>query len=181
MKGCIIVAHPDDCLIFGYSLFKTYPQHQWKICYLTYNCTDPRGKEFELFWSRRGVSTQFLGFVDDWHDIENKKISFNESQAKTDIINAIHDQDFVVTHNHLGDYGHIHHVFVNRCVTTHHSNVITFEGPGKGNLVCKLNSVDYVLSEFPMHADIVMSFHANQHQNEYHVPEHVKLILERQV
>lgn len=178
MKAMVMVAHPDDCLIFAYSFIRKYPQHDWSICYLTYSEGDQRAREFATFWNRRNVSTKFLGFVDDWHDIENKKISFNEELAEQAIANAIKDQDFVLTHNYEGDYGHIHHVFVNRCVSRYHGRVITFQGRDKGNEKIKLNSVDYTIEEFPTHADVVMKFHIGEHKNEYSVPDALRSMIE---
>jgi len=178
MKAMVMVAHPDDCLIFAYSFIRKYPQHDWTICYLTYSASDERGREFDTFWRRRNVETKFLGFVDDWHDIENKKISFNEELAEQAIADAIKDQDFVLTHNHAGDYGHIHHVFVNRAVHKHHKNIIVFEGPDAGNEKCVVEQVDYAMDEFPSHASVVVKFHTDGHKNEYNVPDAMRSMIE---
>lgn len=178
MKAMVMVAHPDDCLIFAYSFIRKYPQHDWTICYLTYSAGDERGREFDTFWRRRNVETKFLGFVDDWHDIENKKISFNEELAEQAIADAVKDQDFVLTHNYEGDYGHLHHVFVHNAVVKANEHVITFEGVDKGNEKITLDSVDYTIDEFPTHADVVMKFHVTGHKNEYHVPDAMRKTIE---
>jgi LmbE family N-acetylglucosaminyl deacetylase len=166
MKAICIVAHPDDCVIFAYSFIHAHPEYEWTICYLTYTDTDPRGKEFVTFWNQRNVKTKFLGYVDDWHDIENGRISFDEDRARTDIQLAIADQDIVLTHNAEGDYGHIHHVFVNRA-TSIHPHCITFAGPGQGTVKYTVEPGAYSLDEFPIHRDIVAGFHPNIHANEY--------------
>ena len=173
-----MVAHPDDCVIFAYSFMHHYPKFDWTVCYLTYSATDYRGSEFAAFWHRRGITTKFLEFVDDWHDIENKCISFDQLAADRAIALAIADQDLVLTHNQQGDYGHLHHVFVNCCVTKHFTNTVTFEGPGQGNCVFSLDAGAYSLDEFPQHKNIVEPFHINGHRNEYRVPPTVQSMLE---
>ena len=77
MKAMVMVAHPDDCVIFAYSFMHQYRQLDWTVCYLTYTESDARGHEFAEFWQRRGVATKFLGYVDDYRDIEANKISFD--------------------------------------------------------------------------------------------------------
>jgi hypothetical protein len=166
MKAMVIVAHPDDCVIFAYSFIHNRPEYSWTICYLTYRATDPRGHELAQFWQRRNISTKFLGYRDDWHDIENKKISFDEQSARYDIQQAMADQDLVLTHNEHGDYGHLHHVFVHES-TKNHPHRVTFAGPGQGTIKYVLPSNAYSLDELPLHRDVVESFHPKIHVNEY--------------
>lgn len=166
MKAIAVVAHPDDCVIFAYSYIHNNPQFDWTICYLTYTADNPRGQEFVTFWDKRNIQTKFLGYVDDWHDIENGRISFDEEAAWEDIQKIIAGQDLVLTHSNEGDYGHIHHVFVNRA-TAGHSNRVTFAGPGQGTVKYTIEPGIYSLSEFPMHSDVVAGFHPNIHTNEY--------------
>lgn len=178
MKAMAVVAHPDDCVIFAYSFIHAHPDLDWTICYLTYNAEDYRGKELKAFWDKRGIKTKFLGYVDDWHDIENKKISFDESLAWIDIQSAIKDQDIIVTHDEAGDYGHLHHVFVNRA-TADHPNRIMFAGIGKGNAKFTIPSGVYTLDELPQHGPIIAGFHSTEHANEYFIPDTVKELLNR--
>jgi LmbE family N-acetylglucosaminyl deacetylase len=166
MKAICMVAHPDDCVIFGYSFIHNHPEYQWTICYLTYTANDPRGHEFVNFWNRRNCNTKFLGYVDNWHDIENGHISFNKDSAYADIQLAIADCDLVLTHNAEGDYGHIHHVFVN-WATANHPKLVTFAGPGQGTVKYTIEPGVYSLDEFPLHQEIVAGFHPITHTNEY--------------
>lgn len=166
MKAICMVAHPDDCVIFAYSYIHNNPQYDWTICYLTYTAQDRRGQEFVEFWSKRNIKTKFLGYVDDWHDIENGTISFDEDLAWADIQDAMVGQDLVLTHNAQGDYGHIHHVFVNRATATH-PNIVTFAGPGQGTVKYSIEPGIYSLSELPMHQDVISGFHSVAHTNEY--------------
>ena len=166
MKAVCVVAHPDDCVIFAYSFIHNHPEYQWTICYLTYTAVDPRGQEFVNFWSKRNCKTKFLGYVDDWHDIENKRISFDKDAAQADIQLVIVDYDLVLTHDAEGDYGHIHHVFVNQAAGNH-TNLVTFAGPGQGTVKYTIEPGVYSLDEFPLHRDIVAGFHPITHTNEY--------------
>ena len=177
MKAMVMVAHPDDCVIFAYSLICQYPKLNWTVCYLTYTAADYRGSELAKFWNKRNIKTKFLGYVDDWHDIENEKISFDEMQAKLDIHKAISDQDIVVTRDASGDYGHLHHVFVHNAVVNQHTHIITFAGINKGTDRFIIPNGTYSLDELPEHGKIIAGFHQQEHANEYFIPDSVKELL----
>lgn len=178
MKAMVVVAHPDDCIIFAYSFIHAYPNLDWTVCYLTYEEDDYRGSELKAFWDKRGIKTKFLGYVDDWHDIENKKISFDEESAWIDIQFSIADQDIILTHDEAGDYGHLHHVFVNRA-TANHPNRIMFAGIGKGNARFTIPAGIYSFDELPQHGPVIAGFHRTEHANEYFIPDTVKELLNR--
>ena len=177
LKAMVMVAHPDDCVIFAYSFMHQYPEFDWTVCYLTYTDADARGREFAEFWQRRGVATKFLGYVDDYRDIEANKISFDTATAAEDIRQAIQDQDVVLTHDHRGDYGHLHHVFVNQTVCQNHNRVVCFAGLGQGNVKYSVDPEVYSLDELPLHRNIISTFHMHTHANEYTVNERTKKIL----
>lgn len=166
MKAMALVAHPDDCVIFAYSYIHNHPEHEWTICYLTYCDWQPRAQEFRQFWNRRNIPTIFLGYRDDWHDIENKRISFDEAQARKEIGGIISNYDLILTHNEQGDYGHLHHVFVNQATAGHPYRVI-FAGPGSGTVKYSVEPGCYSLEELPLHRDVIAGFHSNTHTNEY--------------
>lgn len=166
MKAMAVVAHPDDCVIFAYSYIYNHPEYDWTICYLTYAEWEPRAQEFQKFWNSRNITTIFLGYRDDYRDIENKKISFDQAQAFKEISNIIKPYDLVLTHNEQGDYGHIHHVFVNQA-TANHPHRITFAGPGTGTVKYCVPAGTYSLDELPMHQEIIAGFHKDTHTNEY--------------
>jgi hypothetical protein len=108
----------------------------------------------------------FLGYTDDYKDIENQKISFNEEQARREIGNIIQDYDLVLTHDKDGDYGHIHHRLVHSAAAQHH-NVVTFAPPGQGTVTYTVPSDTYSIDELPLHGEIVRGFHPITHQNDY--------------
>jgi LmbE family N-acetylglucosaminyl deacetylase len=166
MKAMAMVAHPDDCVIFAYSFIHNHPEYAWTICYLTYCEWEPRAQEFQQFWNRRSIPTIFLGYRDDYRDIENKKISFDEAQARKEIGGIISNYDLILTHNEQGDYGHLHHVFVNQA-TARHPYRVTFAGPGQGTVKYSVEPGCYSLEELPLHRDVIAGFHSNTHTNEY--------------
>jgi LmbE family N-acetylglucosaminyl deacetylase len=166
LKAIAVVAHPDDCVIFAYSYIYNHAQYDWTICYLTYAEWEPRAQEFRQFWNKRNVTTIFLGYRDDYRDIENKCISFDTQQASREIGNIIKPYDLVLTHDEQGDYGHLHHVFVNQA-TAGHPGRITFAGPGKGTVKYSVPADAYSLDELPMHREIIADFHRVTHTNEY--------------
>jgi hypothetical protein len=166
MKAMTVVAHPDDCVIFAYSYMYNHPEYTWTICYLTYAEWEPRAQEFRQFWNRRNVTTIFLGYRDDYRDIENKCISFNQDQAHREIANIIKSYDLILTHDEQGDYGHLHHRFVHEA-TQHHPCRVTFAGPGQGTVKYSVEPGAYSLDELPLHRDIVAGFHSTTHTNEY--------------
>jgi hypothetical protein len=177
MKATVVIAHPDDCVIFAYSFMHHYKQFDWTVCYLTYTEQDARGREFAGFWQQRGVATKFLGYVDDYRDIEANKISFDTAAAEESIKQAILGQDLILTHSHQGDYGHLHHVFVNQTVCSNHNQVVCFAGPGQGNVKYTIDPGVYSLDELPLHRGIVSTFHMHTHTSEYTVTERTRKIL----
>ena len=167
MKALCLVAHPDDCVIFGYSYIHNHPDMKWHICYLTYCEWEPRAKELKEFWSKRDITCIFLGYTDDYRDIENNKISFNEEQARREIGNIVQSYDLVLTHDSQGDYGHIHHVFVHDCARDH-GNLVTFANLNSGTVSYSIPPGTYTLDELPQHGDIIKSFFPNgTHRNNY--------------
>lgn len=177
-QALVVVAHPDDCIIFALGIIHRCPDWQWEIAYLTYNPTTTRGQEISAFWRNRNISTHWLDYADDWRDIERGEPSFDTQQAARDIAKLVEDYDIVVTHDANGDYGHPHHRFVNQAACAAHDNIITFSPFGQGNLYIKLPDNLYSLSEIPEHYKSVGDFISPvNRQNEYHVPEHLKSFL----
>jgi len=166
MKALCMVAHPDDCIIFGYSYIYNHPEYTWTIGYLTYTELDARGAEIAAFWQRRNVRTVFLGYVDDHRDLENQQLSFDAVAARLGIQNLVSQFDLVLTHNQHGEYGHLHHVFVNNCVQ--HSRLVTFADVDGGTVKFGVPGQAYDLIELPNHRDIIENFFPNGcHENNY--------------
>ena len=154
MKAVCMVAHPDDCVIFGLGFMLAYPEYEWHICYLTYRLNSPRGREIYDFWFKRGIAVDFLGFQDNKKDIVLDKLSFDPVMARNFILNEIDSADVVLTHNAQGEYGHVHHRFVHDCCKDH-PRLVTFASDGDAYSV---PSQYYSLAELPRHARIIKQF-----------------------
>ena len=166
MKSLCLVAHPDDCVIFGLSYILNHPEHDWTVGYLTYTAEDFRGRELAAFWQRRGIPCVFLGFEDHWHDQEQKQFTrWTEESAERACWNLARQYDLVLTHNESGDYGHIHHQLVHRAVAWH-PRLITFAPPGDG-VTYSVPTDAYSLDELPQHGKIIAGFHPTIHKNSY--------------
>lgn len=167
MKALCMVAHPDDCVIFGLSYIHNHPELDWTIGYLTYTAADPRGQEMAAFWQRRGIGTVFLGFEDHWQDDEQKQFTrWRSDTAEAACWNLAQHYDVILTHNADGDYGHIHHQLVHRAVSQHH-NVVTFAPHNQGTVTLTVPTDAYSLNELPQHRNIVAGFHQDGHHNSY--------------
>ena len=174
-SAIVMVAHPDDCVIFAWSLMHHYPRLQWTICYLTYTAESSRGKELRSFWNQRRIPTQFLGFEDDYHDLEDNTLHhWTQDQVNQACWDACSQADLVLTHDANGDYGHIHHRAVHHALQVArlnfsypHPRVITFAPPGHGTHDYELPAGLWHDNELPEHAKIVRSFHNKQHKNSY--------------
>ena len=177
MRAVTMIAHPDDCVIFAYGFWQHHRQLDWTMCYLTYTATDYRGKELNRFWQQRGVATKFLGYYDTYLDMENDSISFDTATAAQDIVSVIQNFDLVLTHSHNGDYGHIHHKFVNRVVCNNHNHVVTFASARQGNVKYHVAPGSYNLDDLPVHKEVIMGVHPDLHVNEYFISERVAKIL----
>jgi LmbE family N-acetylglucosaminyl deacetylase len=166
MKAMTVVAHPDDCVIFAMGYIVNHPEYSWTICYLTYRNFDPRAKEVAQFWARRGVAVKFLGYPDDWNFVDNCPGNIDQEPASRAIQSIIVDQDLILTHAEDGDYGHPHHILVNRA-TEQHPHRVTFASPGQGTVKYTVPADAYSLDELPLHRDVIAGFHLTKHINEY--------------
>ena len=168
MKALCMVAHPDDCVIFGYSYIYNHQHLDWTIGYLTYQPTDPRAREITDFWLRRHINCVFLGFEDHWHDNEQQQFTrWDPNDAMAACQHLVKHYDIVLTHGSQGEYGHIHHKLVHRAVNTHNCCVL-FCDLGQGP-VYSVPREAYSLDELPMHREVIQGFHRFQHRNSYRI------------
>lgn len=157
LKALCVVAHPDDCVIFAKPFIDVHDKFDWKILYLTYAQFEPRGREIAEYWAKQGILTIHLGFTDDYRDMENDALSFNHEQAAREIANICKGYDLVLTHNPDGDYGHIHHKFVNQCATASGKPMVYFAAQGQENQWCAANN-KVKLEDLPLHRDVIAQF-----------------------
>lgn len=157
MHAGVIVAHPDDCVIFAWPLMRKYSELDWSIVYLTYRDQDPRAQEMRRFWEQYSVPTHFCGFVDDYRDLETQSISFDINEARQELLDRASMFDLIVTHNRDGDYGHLHHQFVHDCLTCVPIPQIYFASTFNNN--CVVESLEqHDLECLPLHRSVIEGF-----------------------
>jgi LmbE family N-acetylglucosaminyl deacetylase len=158
-KALAIVAHPDDCIIFALPFIEQQTKFNWHIAYLTYTHIDPRAQEVSKFWKQRNVTTEFLGFVDDYKDQQTQQLNFwNESDAVQKIQSVIYlyQPCLILTHNKDGDYGHIHHKTVYNAVSKSLVPQIYFASTFNVTDICQAK--DYDVDSLPLHKEVITSF-----------------------
>lgn len=175
-----LVAHPDDCVIFARPFIDEHPNLNWSIVYLTYCEADPRAQEVSAYWNARGIPTKFLGFADHYIDQETQQLNFWVGlNAYADLMQAAHDAELVLTHDEDGDYGHIHHKFVNGTVQWMHNVAkVYFANEQKANTICKATDV-LDLEQFPLHKSVIEQFN-DVNVGRYTVTDEAAILLRNQ-
>jgi LmbE family N-acetylglucosaminyl deacetylase len=117
MKALVLVAHPDDCVIWASAYMDAHPEHGWTICYLTHWRFHKRGREIARYCRRRSIPVRFLGFKDHGRDLgTNSLITWPEKEAVRVLQLATEGYDLILTHGVEGEYGHPHHRVVHQAV-----------------------------------------------------------------
>lgn len=117
MKAIVLVAHPDDCVIFASGYMDAHPEYEWTIVYLTHWRWHKRGREMSRYWNKRGVKTRYLGFKDHGRDLGlNGLHTWSEVEALRVLRRAALGYDLILTHNEEGEYGHPHHRVVHDAI-----------------------------------------------------------------
>ena len=158
MKAIAAVAHPDDCVIFARPYIDSHPEYQWHVVYMTYRAQDSRAQEISAYWNTRGITTEFLGFQDDYQDQLTQRFNFwSSTDAMTKLINACRDADLILTHYEDGDYGHIHHKLVHQAIKKLAIDQVYFASTFNYNTryIAKDN---LPLDQFPLHRDVIEQF-----------------------
>jgi LmbE family N-acetylglucosaminyl deacetylase len=158
LRAIAAVAHPDDCVIFARPYMDHHLEYEWHIVYMTYRAQDPRAQEMSRYWTARGVSTEFLGFLDDYQDQQTQQFNFwSCTDAMTALINACNTADLILTHHEDGDYGHIHHKVVHQAVKKMAIDQVYFASTFNYNTryIAKDN---LLLDQFPLHRDVIEQF-----------------------
>jgi LmbE family N-acetylglucosaminyl deacetylase len=157
MKAIAMVAHPDDCVLFGYYIMQGLGKHlDWHVCYLTHADADERFTEMKTFWEKRNVTISTLGFQYEWDDVVNNEIKFDTAEAIKKIVEAVSGYDLVFTHNHLGDYGHIHHLFLyNAIKDLPIAKVYTGIYPDLYNINYLYDANPFSSDELPLHKGVI--------------------------
>lgn len=117
-QATVVVSSAPMCLLNAWPLImRLRSNFRWKIVYLTRDKNEGHNSEIIEAWEHTGVELEFLEFEYDGQDEENFEISFDRDLATAKIKEACVGSDLLVTHNHLGEWGHVHHVFANSVVS----------------------------------------------------------------
>ena len=157
MKAVCLVAHPDDCAIFAWPFIEAHTEFKWTIVYLTYTPWDPRAKEATAFWDTKNITTIFLGYRDDWEYVKNGNLGFDGEQAERELSNIASEYDLILTHFEDGDYGHIHHKFVNQSANKTSVPKVYFASTFNYNTQYQVQEpVDTTM--WPLHKEVIEGF-----------------------
>ena len=178
LKALCVVAHPDDCVIFARPFIEYADQYEWTILYLTYKDTDARAQEMQQYWSQQGVETVFLGYVDDYRDIENQQVSFEEHMARWQLIGYARRYDLLLTHAQDGDYGHIHHKFVHDAVASLRGVPAVYFSSSQESNFSYTCQEQLNLDQFPLHQAVIAQFD-NINTGYYYIPDLTKNLIKQ--
>jgi LmbE family N-acetylglucosaminyl deacetylase len=119
-RKLMVVAHPDDELLWGYRYLISDPK-SWKVICVCCASDTARVKEFETVLATIGVDNYEM-----W-DNENTIIGW---RLHPTIVNRLQSEvvkyDIVITHNWYGEYGNLQHMAVHRAVSAVRSDVNVF-------------------------------------------------------
>lgn len=122
----MIVAHPDDEVIFGGA--QLLNQYGWKVICVT-NASEPiRSTEFHSVMKRTSCIYEM------WDYLDRSNIPFPQDQLTASIKQALAERTYkmVVTHSKNGEYGHLHHIQIHETVASLTTDFYVF---GKGDLL----------------------------------------------
>lgn len=121
MRRALVVAHPDDESIWFGGLLAAEPGN-WTVICCSIPRTDPvRAWKFFGACEVLGAKARLLPFVE---------AGPKDPLQNLDLIN-LSGFDEIVTHNVVGEYGHQHHVQINRLLTARYPDKVVTGGYGK--------------------------------------------------
>ena len=131
-RALCIVAHPDDCVIFGYHYMLANRQFEWTIGYLILEDDSPRVEEMRGYWRRHAIDVFSLALPHDPppSDITHQRCSIPRAEAQRRIGETVGRYDLLLTHGEEGEYGHPHHRFLHGIVAEMGRGFVAFDvGP----------------------------------------------------
>jgi hypothetical protein len=103
LKKLMIVAHPDDELIFGGAELIKYGS-EYKVICLTNKSNEIRSKEFKMVMEKLNVGS--------WEMFDYEDTLYPTQQFNLEDILMSRQWEKIVTHNPIGEYGHPQHKLV---------------------------------------------------------------------
>lgn len=115
----MVVAHPDDESLFGGAQLLT--SNGWKVICVTNGYNRVRRLEFETVMRMTDCEYEMWNYSDRWAEIIDSSV-FN------DLKRVVCEKQWskVVTHNSVGEYGHIHHIQIHHMMKKLVPNLWTF-------------------------------------------------------
>jgi len=109
----LIVAHPDDEILWGFNYLIKDPL-KWKVICLTNSQNKERVREFMNAMNKINIKNYEI-----WNHDDNIFAIYMDKKCVNDIKNDIDKNKYklILTHNHFGEYGNLQHICVNRILT----------------------------------------------------------------
>ncbi len=132
VNALVLTAHPDDETIFCCGMMLAHPSWNWTVVCVTMQLGTPRPQEFETamnMYKSLGVnisSHMTLSKPDYNQDLTQQ----DYVDWKNSIIELNIQSSIVLTHNVMGEYGHKHHMAINKMASELFTNVWEFVYPG---------------------------------------------------
>ena len=133
----LLIAHPDDETIFCGGLLLSKKNWNWNIVCMTHKKDSLRYQQFELAISKyKKLGVNIINYTtlektDSGEELTKKEeLDWLESLTELKI-----EPDVVITHNSLGEYGHPHHISVNKIAYKLYKDIWEFICPGSLKVV----------------------------------------------
>ena len=114
----MIVAHPDDELLWGGQMLLDYPN--WMVICITNGNDITRKNDFIRVMNKINAKYEIFNFIDSYDYVNpvfwNDKIKEQIRLELNRIVNK-NNYNMIITHNKDGETGHIHHKLLHELVT----------------------------------------------------------------
>lgn len=118
MNALIIVAHPDDEVIWASGYIQRHKNFQWFAISVCYGNDISRSNGFSQSCSKLGIyNHNILNYPDNHTQIDSESLKANLKKVIDQWVNSYGVFDYIFTHNKdNGEYGHEVHKYVGSIV-----------------------------------------------------------------